>query len=179
MKIWRAADRVSAPWKNGAGTMSVILTSPEGSGWDTLDWRVSTALITRSAAFSHFPGLERVFSPFQGGAVTLRLPGMEQHIGPGDAPFAFSGDADCFCTHDGPKTQVLNLQTRAPYRAVVGYDASILGAAAVARYLFALEPVAEMGLEAGDLAAVTGTEVRAGKALYVAIRKQDLAVSSD
>ncbi|MGY9049271.1 hypothetical protein P775_25180 [Puniceibacterium antarcticum] len=170
MRVWRAADRVSEPWKNGAGTMAVILTSPGGTDWDRLDWRVSTAVITRSAPFSHFPGLDRLFTPYQGGTVTLRLPGQVQKVTPGDAPFAFSGEAECYCDHDGAETLVLNLQTRAPYRAAAGYDASVWEGAPVACYLFALEAMGD--LAAFDLVEVKPTDcVPTGRALFVAINK--------
>ncbi len=172
-RIWRTTDRVPQPWKNGGGMMSTVLTSPDGADWDGFDWRIGTAVITRSGPFSEFPGLTRVFTPYRGGIVTLRLPGLIQRIAPGDAPFAFCGEAACHCDHEGPETHVLNLLTRAPYRAEVAYDASVWEWAAVARYLFALEPVAEPGLEAGDLVEVAEAgSLGTGKALHVAIRKE-------
>ncbi len=172
MRIWPAADRLSEPWKNGAGTMAIIHTSPEEAGWDTLNWRISTAVITRPAPFSHFPGLDRVFTPYHGGTVTLHLPDGAHRITPGDAPFAFSGEAECYCDHETPETLVLNLQTRAPYRAVVAHDATVWDGPAEARYLFALEPVAALGLATGDLAELTSSERPATeKALFVAIRR--------
>lgn len=54
--IYRTADRVFRPWKNGGGETAEILAFPAGAGFDDFSWRISTAIVAASGPFSAFPG---------------------------------------------------------------------------------------------------------------------------
>ncbi len=67
-RIWRRAERVFTPWKNGGGRTAEILAMPEGAGLDGFDWRISTAEVAQSGPFSLFAGLDRWLTVLEGGA---------------------------------------------------------------------------------------------------------------
>jgi environmental stress-induced protein Ves len=103
----------SMTWKNGGGTTIEMLTSPEGTGFDSFDWRISMARVEQDGPFSTFPAIDRTISvlegaglvlePQQRGAITLTAQ---------TAPFAFPGDLKLHARLiDGPITD-LNVMTR-------------------------------------------------------------------
>lgn len=59
-----AAALVSTPWRNGLGTRREIATRTQANG--LLAWEVSIATLEHDAAFSHYPGCDRIFTPLSG-----------------------------------------------------------------------------------------------------------------
>jgi environmental stress-induced protein Ves len=55
----------ATPWRNGAGVTRELWVSP-GPGSGIPEWRLSLAELSADAAFSPFPGLDRVFLPLAG-----------------------------------------------------------------------------------------------------------------
>ena len=75
MRIIRPADLVRMPWKNGGGETTEIAVSPEGSGLDRFDWRVSMARIARNGPFSEFAEVDRTLAVLDGAGVRLAIAG--------------------------------------------------------------------------------------------------------
>ena len=76
VKVWRAADYVRMPWKNGGGSTEEI-TRDAGHGLDGFGWRLSIADIAESGGFSTFAGYQRVITVIQGAGMVLTVePGL-------------------------------------------------------------------------------------------------------
>ncbi|EFQ65578.1 protein of unknown function DUF886 [Pseudomonas fluorescens WH6] len=96
VKVWRAADYVRMPWKNGGGSTEEI-TRDAGAGLDGFGWRLSIADIAESGGFSTFAGYQRVITVIQGAGMVLTVDGEEQRgLLPLQA-FAFKGDSQVSC----------------------------------------------------------------------------------
>lgn len=121
MKPWYypASARRFQPWKNGGGETAEIMVSPAGAGFDDFDWRISTAIVAQSGPFSGFPGVDRVLTVIEGGAMDLTVAGQPQHLDAGSAPFAFPGDAPAEAMLTGPPLLDFNVMVRRPLRATV------------------------------------------------------------
>lgn len=105
------------PWKNGLGTSFVIAESPQGAGFDALDWQVSATAIDADCPFSDLPGLDRVFAVLEGGEVELActLPGGEVRTlraVAGGPSIAFRGDWSTHCRLPRGPVRVLNAIVR-------------------------------------------------------------------
>ncbi|TIN81446.1 MAG: HutD family protein, partial [Mesorhizobium sp.] len=71
MRILRAAEYRSMPWKNGGGVTTEIAVSPSGAGLDDFDWRVSMARVELSGPFSQFAGIDRTLAVLEGEGIVL------------------------------------------------------------------------------------------------------------
>ena len=141
--VYPAAARVFAPWKNGGGTTAEILCWPKGAGFDDFTLRLSTARVDASGPFSAFPGVDRVLTIIDGGAMTLHLGGTSHALAPLQ-PFAFPGDVPCHAIVGMPMLD-FNVMTRRPLTAQV----SVGPFRPYARFALLLEPFA--GLHRLDL----------------------------
>jgi len=143
--VYPAAAHVFRPWKNGGGETAEILCWPEGAGFDDFTLRLSTARVDRSGPFSLFPGVDRVLTVIEGGAMVLTLDGTDHHLAPGSLPLAFAGDAPCTARLDGSPLLDFNVMTRRPLQAQVTVGPLTAGA----RFALLLAPAA--GLARLDL----------------------------
>lgn len=73
--IVRTGDVPPGPWKNGAGTTREIAACGAVGSATDLGWRISVADLTRDAAFSRFPGIDRTFLIASGAGVALDVAG--------------------------------------------------------------------------------------------------------
>lgn len=145
--IYRAADRIFLPWKNGGGTTAEILCWPEGAGFDDFTLRLSTARVDTSGPFSSFPGVDRILTVLDGGNITLDIGTARHHLQPLE-PFAFAGDEPCQAIIDRPVLD-FNVMLRRPMAARV----EVGSVNPSARFAVLLEPVA--GLHRLDLVDLT------------------------
>ncbi|WP_137929819.1 HutD/Ves family protein [Mesorhizobium comanense] len=113
MRILRAADYRVMPWKNGGGTTTEIIVSPEGSGLDDFEWRVSMARVEGSGPFSSFAGIDRTLSVLQGEGIVLDVAGRPPaRLTASSPPFSFPADLPTSAALvAGPITD-LNVMTR-------------------------------------------------------------------
>jgi uncharacterized protein len=104
MRVIRKAECRTVPWKNGGGTATDIIASPEGAGFDAFDWRLSGAHVGRDGPFSLFPGTDRIMAILSGQGLNLHgLQDFAVTLERGIAPFAFPGDVAVSATvPDGP-----------------------------------------------------------------------------
>ena len=101
MRILRAAGYRVMPWKNGGGTTTEIVVSPDGAGLDDFDWRISMARVGTSGPFSSFEGIVLDIA----GRPPARLTGAS-------APLSFPGDVPTGATLIGGPITDLNVMTR-------------------------------------------------------------------
>ncbi len=117
--IFRLSERVFRPWKNGGGQTAEIVVSPAGAGFEDFDWRISTAIVATSGPFSAFPGIDRVLTVLEGGAMALTVGDRERRLDAESEPFAFSGDAPAAARLEGPALLDFNVMVRRPLTATV------------------------------------------------------------
>lgn len=113
MRILRAADYRTMPWKNGGGTTTEIAVSPDGAGLDDFDWRVSMARVEGGGPFSGFAGVDRTLAVLEGEGIVLDIAGREPaRLTGASAPPSFPADvATTAALIAGPITD-LNVMTR-------------------------------------------------------------------
>jgi hypothetical protein len=93
MRVIRASQHVVVPWKNGGGTATDIVASPEGAGFEGFDWRLSGARVAKPGPFSVFPDVDRTMFILSGGRLELAgLPGGPATLTSDSPPYDFPGD---------------------------------------------------------------------------------------
>jgi uncharacterized protein len=104
MRIIRASEHKPMPWKNGGGTATAIVESPEGAGFDAFDWRISGAHVGRDGPFSVFPDVDRTMFILRGKELCLHgLAPDPVRLTVTSKPFDFPGDVPVSATlTDGP-----------------------------------------------------------------------------
>jgi environmental stress-induced protein Ves len=112
VRIQRAAERRSTPWKNGGGLTFEVASFPEGSTLDTLDWRISLAEVRLAGAFSLFPGIDRKLALLDG-RLSLCISGRNViELSPGSGVLAFPGDIPTSAQPLSPQVTDFNVMTR-------------------------------------------------------------------
>ena len=113
MRVLRASDYRSMPWKNGGGVTTEIAVSPDRAGLDDFDWRISMARVEGGGPFSLFVGVDRTLAIVEGEGIVLDIAGQARAtIDRGSDPLSFPADAPTQASLiDGPITD-LNVMTR-------------------------------------------------------------------
>ncbi len=112
VELLRAATRAAVPWKNGGGVTREVAVHPAGSGFDTLDWRVSIAEIRTAGPFPSLPGLDRRLAVLEGTLSILIDQAPEVQLSPGAPPLHFAGEAPIQARLVGGAVTDLNVMTR-------------------------------------------------------------------
>ena len=92
MRVLRAADRVTTPWKNGGGVAREVACFPPGAGMEAFAWRISLADIAADGPFSPFPGVDRVLTVIEGSGLVLDVGGGMLALDADAPPIAFAGE---------------------------------------------------------------------------------------
>jgi uncharacterized protein len=93
LRIIRARDCRSTPWKNGGGSTTEIAAEPSGASLDTFDWRISMAHVAADGPFSAFPGIDRTLVVIKGSGLVLTIAGgTPVTLAYGSDPISFAGD---------------------------------------------------------------------------------------
>ncbi|AZO68965.1 MAG: HutD family protein [Mesorhizobium sp.] len=113
MRILRAAEYRSMPWKNGGGVTTEIAVSPAGAALDDFDWRVSMARVESGGPFSAFAGVDRTLAVLEGEGIILDIAGRPAAtVTKVSAPLSFPADVPTQAALiAGPITD-LNVMTR-------------------------------------------------------------------
>ena len=113
MRIIRAGDCKTTPWKNGGGSTTEIAASPEGASFETFDWRVSMAQVASDGAFSDFPGIDRTLVVIKGSGLMLTV-GRDDpvELGSGGEPLRFQGETPASARLTDGAIIDLNVMTR-------------------------------------------------------------------
>lgn len=102
LRLYRAADYPSMPWRNGGGTTRQVACNPGGSS-AAFDWRLSLADVAQDGEFSAFAGYQRIITVLEGKGIQLTVDGRQEAPLAPRAAYAFSGDARVDCRLlDGP-----------------------------------------------------------------------------
>lgn len=117
--VFRRAERIFRPWKNGGGETAEIVAFPPRAGFEDFAWRISTAVVAGSGPFSAFPGVDRVLCVLEGGPMVLTVGGRELRLDAASHPLAFPGDAAASAMLEGAALLDFNVMVRRPWRAEV------------------------------------------------------------
>jgi environmental stress-induced protein Ves len=92
--ILRAAAHRRMPWKNGGGETFEIAVEPADTTLDTMEWRVSMAVVTQDGPFSEFPNVDRTLCILDGAGLHLNFSddGASHELTSDSAPFFFAAD---------------------------------------------------------------------------------------
>jgi len=113
MRVLRAAEYKSMPWKNGGGVTTEIAVSPAGAGLYDFDWRISMARVEGSGPFSQFAGIDRTLAVLEGEGVVLDIAGRPPiSITRTTAPLLFPADVPTTAALIGGPITDLNVMTR-------------------------------------------------------------------
>lgn len=113
MRILRASDYRSMPWKNGGGVTTEIAVSPDGAGLEAFDWRVSMARVESGGPFSVFAGIDRTLSVLDGEGMRLSIAGRAPaELTRASEPLFFPADAATDATLPAGPITDLNVMTR-------------------------------------------------------------------
>jgi environmental stress-induced protein Ves len=113
MRILRAAEYRSMPWKNGGGVTTEIAVSPTGAGLDDFDWRVSMARVELSGPFSQFAGIDRTLAVLEGEGIVLDIAGRSPTtVTRASDPLSFPADVPTAAALIGGPITDLNVMTR-------------------------------------------------------------------
>ena len=112
IELLPAAARTAVPWSNGGGVTREVAVHPKGSGFDTLDWRVSIALVRSAGPFSSLPGLDRRLAVLEGTLSLVIEQAPEVRLSPATPAVHFPGEVPVQAHPvDGPVMD-LNIMTR-------------------------------------------------------------------
>jgi hypothetical protein len=109
VQIWRAADAVAMPWKNGGGSTLEYARQPADGVWD---WRLSVACVEADGPFSMFPGVDRILVLLTGAGMDLDVGGAAVPLRPPFGHHRFDGEAAVHATLVEGVTTDLNLMWR-------------------------------------------------------------------
>lgn len=113
MRVLRASEYRSMPWKNGGGVTTEIAVSPAGAGLEDFDWRVSMARVEGSGPFSQFAGIDRTLAVLEGEGIVLDIAGRPPiSVTRATAPLSFPADVPTAAALIGGPITDLNVMTR-------------------------------------------------------------------
>jgi uncharacterized protein len=113
VRIIRAKDCLTTPWKNGGGSTTQIAAGPAGSSLETFDWRISMARVASDGPFSDFPGIDRSLAVLNGSGMVLTIgTSAPVTILRGSDPVRFPGDTPTSARLAAGEVTDLNVMTR-------------------------------------------------------------------
>ena len=113
MKIIRAGDCRTTPWKNGGGSTTEIVADPPGSSLDNFDWRISMARIAADGPFSEFAGIDRTLAVVMGTGLILTIgSNATMKLDRDCDPVCFAGDVPTSARLTAGEITDLNVMTR-------------------------------------------------------------------
>lgn len=112
MKVLRADQYATVPWRNGGGTTQEIAVHRDARRHDDFLWRLSIATVSKSGPFSLFDGVDRTIALVDGAGMSLRSPTETTIIAADTPPFSFAGETEIECEVLGGSTIDLNAMTR-------------------------------------------------------------------
>ncbi len=112
LKIIRAIDCRTTPWKNGCGTTTEIAAEPSGASLDAFDWRVSMAQVGTDGWFSEFPGIDRTLVVVEGSGLVLTIGSNVPVTLERGYPISFAGEVPTSARLSAGGITDLNVMTR-------------------------------------------------------------------
>lgn len=113
MKILRASEYKTMPWKNGGGVTVEIAIHPPGASVDAFEWRISMATVAQDGPFSSFPGIDRTLAIIEGNGMALSIAGDEPvALTTKSTPLPFAADVPVDASLMDGSIVDLNIMTR-------------------------------------------------------------------
>lgn len=113
MKLIRASDCLTTPWKNGGGSTTEIAAEPSGASLDAFDWRISMASVAADGPFSEFPDIDRTLAVVGGKGLMLTIGGNTAvSLERGSLPISFDGEVPTSARLTEGEITDLNVMTR-------------------------------------------------------------------
>jgi uncharacterized protein len=113
MRIIRASDCKTTPWKNGGGSTTEIAIGPPGASLEAFDWRVSMARVASDGPFSDFAGIDRTLAVVKGNGLVLTTgKNAPVILSSGADPVSFPGDTPTSAQLTAGEITDLNVMTR-------------------------------------------------------------------
>ena len=113
MRIVRANDCRTTPWKNGGGSTTEIAVAPPGATLDNFDWRISMARVASDGPFSEFTGIDRTLSIVKGSGLALTIgDAVSVVLDRNSEPIRFPGDRSTSARLLAGEIIDLNVMTR-------------------------------------------------------------------
>lgn len=113
MRIIRASDCKTTPWKNGGGSTTEIAVAPAKASLEDFDWRISMAVVASDGPFSSFPGIDRTLAVVKGDGLILTIgDAAPVTLASGTAPVSFPGDTPTSARLTACAITDLNVMTR-------------------------------------------------------------------
>ncbi|MBP1296363.1 HutD/Ves family protein [Bradyrhizobium elkanii] len=113
MRIIRAADCSTTPWKNGGGETTEIAVEPANASLDAFDWRISVARVASDGPFSEFAGIDRSLAVAKGRGLALTIgDAAEIVLDEISEPIPFAGDTPTSARLLAGAITDLNVMTR-------------------------------------------------------------------
>lgn len=94
MKILKAEDFKSMPWKNGGGTTMELYKDTTDENFNL---RLSAAIVKNEGAFSIFPNVKRHLLILEGEGIKLSFKNQTITLNKDSKPFEFSGSDSIYC----------------------------------------------------------------------------------
>jgi uncharacterized protein len=113
VRIIRAGDCKTTPWRNGSGSTMEIAIGPAGSSLESFDWRISVAQVASDGPFSDFPGIDRTLGVVKGSGLVLTIgTSAPMTLSSGSDPVGFPGDTPTSARLMSGEITDLNVMTR-------------------------------------------------------------------
>ena len=113
VRIIRARDCQTTPWKNGGGSTTQIAAGPVHSSLETFDWRISMAHVASDGPFSDFAGVDRTLAVVKGSGLVLVIgSNAPVTVSSGADPVSFPGDVPTSARLASGEITDLNVMTR-------------------------------------------------------------------
>jgi environmental stress-induced protein Ves len=113
VKLIRARDCLTTPWKNGGGSTTEVVAEPAGTSLDTFDWRISMASVAADGPFSEFPDIDRTLAVIKGSGLLLTIGNNATvTLDCGSDPISFPGDIATSARLIAGEITDLNVMTR-------------------------------------------------------------------
>lgn len=112
MRIIRAGDCKTTPWKNGGGSTTEIAIGPADASLEAFDWRVSMARVASDGPFSDFAGVDRTLAVVKGNGLVLTTgENAPVTLSSGADPVSFPGDTPTSARLTAGEITDLNVMT--------------------------------------------------------------------
>ncbi len=113
IRVLPAGNYRKGRWLNGLGMSWDIAADPENAGANDFGWRLALAQIDASVAFSHYAGVDRIFTLIEGDGLDLVFNGRDVlKVDRCFVPHEFPGDVETACVLKGGPCRALNLFLR-------------------------------------------------------------------
>ncbi len=111
MPVFSVATSKREPWKNGLGS-TLVVASDAADAQSAWTWRLSIADVPSRAAFSNFPGVDRLIALLEGAGLAIERGGVVTDVPAAGCALAFHGEEGVVGLPRGVGVRDVNLMLR-------------------------------------------------------------------